>query len=328
MNAGRILIGMGAGLVSAVLLATIVTGNTLAFILVCLSPLPLVIVGLGWSWLAAISGSLIASLALGAVTNPAVGLVYFLGVGGPAAWLSYMALLGRPALESSDPAVQSAGGTEWYPIGRIVGWLAIVAALLGTAFLLNLGFSLEAYLSATRASTEGSLRLLERLGMFRPPGPGPERDLLLRFFSLMVPVALSAMAFLVMVFNIWLGGRIVVRSGRSPRPWPDVATLELPRNLLFVYLAALALSFAGPDLIGVIAGLFATTLTFAYAMQGLAVLHFVTRGLAARFLILIALYLALIVVTGPVLVPLAVLGLIEPLIKLRARAAARRRGST
>jgi hypothetical protein len=327
MNAGRILIGIGAGLVSAILLATIVSGSALSAVLVCLSPLPLVIAGLGWSWQSAISGSLVASLALGALTNPAVGVVYFLGVGAPASWLSYTALLGRPAAESDDPSVQASGGIEWYPVGRIVGWLAILAALLGTVFLFQFGLSLEAYLGATRVSTEASLTMLGRLGVFNAPPPGPERDLVVRFFSLMVPVVIAAMSFIVLVANIWLGGRIVDRSGRSPRPWPDVAAFELPRNLLFVYLAALVLSFLGPDLLRIIAGLFATSLTLAYALQGLAVVHFITRGLAARFLALAAVYLALFVVSGPMLIPLAALGLLEPLVKLRARAA-RRRGNT
>jgi hypothetical protein len=323
MDTGRILIGIGAGFVSALLLATIASGNALAMVLVCLSPLPLVIVGLGWSWVAAIAGSLVASIALAMVTAPAIGLVYFLGVGAPAAWLSYAALLGRPASESTDPEIQRAGGTEWYPIGRIVAWLAILAALLATVFVLQFGLSVDDFLAATKPSTEASLRALDRLG-FRAPPAGPQFDQLVRFMSLMVPVVIAATAFLVLVFNIWLGGKIVARSGRSPRPWPDVATFELPRFFVWAYLAALVLTFVGPGLISVIAGFFAISFTLAYALQGLAVLHFVTRGLAARFLILTANYIVLFVFSGAIVI-LAVLGLVEPMFKLRARAAARRK---
>jgi uncharacterized protein YybS (DUF2232 family) len=265
---------------------------------------------------------MIASAALAFVTTPVIGLVYLLGVGAPAAWLSYVALLGRPATESPDPLVQRAGGMEWYPVGRIVASLAIVAALLATAFVLQFGFSLDAFLAATKANTEASLRALSRLG-FRTPPPGEPFDQLVRFMSLMVPVVTAATSFLVLVLNIWLGGRIVVRSGRSPRPWPDVAAFELPRPIVWAYLATLALALAGPGLLGVIAGFFAVTLTLAYALQGLAVLHYVSRGSPARFLILAANYVVLLVFSGAIVI-LAVLGLAEPMLKLRERARNRR----
>lgn len=322
MTATHILIGIVAGIVSAVLLATIASGAPFAMLLVCLSPLPLIIVGLGWSWRAAIAGSAVASVALAVLTAPAIGVVYFMGVGAPAAWLTYVALLGRPATESTDPTVQRSGGMEWYPIGRIVAWLALIAAFLATAFVVQFGFSIEDYLAATKPSTEASLRALDRLG-FRSPPAGPQFDGLVRFMSMMVPVVMAALSFLVLVLNMWIGGRVVVRSGRSPRPWPDVSLLELPRFFVWVFLAALALSFVGPGLLGVIAGFVAVACTLAYALQGLAVLHNVTRGMAARFLILTANYVVLLIFSGAIVV-LAVLGLAEPIFKLRERARAKR----
>jgi hypothetical protein len=324
MRASHILIGVLAGLVSVVLLATIVTGASLAFVLVLLSPLPLVIVGLGWSWRAAIAGALVASLGLALLTVPSLGLVYLLGVGGPAAGLAYVALLGRPAEESGSTPPGQPGGMEWYPIGRIVAWIALVAAALGAVFVLQFGWTIADYLAATRASTEASLRVVERLGQVRAPMAGAERDQLVRFIALVVPAVVAGTAFLAFVLNLWLGGRIVVRSGRSPRPWPDVANeLVLPQRLLVTFAVALGASFILTEVPGMIAGLLAATLTLAYAVQGLAVLHAVTRGAPVRFLMLGGVYAALIVASGPALIPLALLGLLDPFLALRARAAAR-----
>ncbi|MBF6689877.1 hypothetical protein, partial [Acinetobacter baumannii] len=46
----------------------------------------------------------------------------------------------------------------------------------------------------------------------------------------LVPVALASSGLLMLLANLWLAGRVVLISGRLPRPWPDVpSVLRLPR---------------------------------------------------------------------------------------------------
>lgn len=60
----------------------------------------------------------------------------------------------------------------------------------------------------------------------------------------------------------------------------------------------------------------------AYVMQGLAVIHCLSRGLPARTPMLVALYLVCVVVVRWSLPALAIVGLVESLLSLRARRAA------
>src|ERR1035438_5291786 len=59
---------------------------------------------------------LFASLPTGVVVDAT------LGVGLPAWWLGYLALLARPA-SAIDPKL------EWYPVGKLVLWAALLSAL-------------------------------------------------------------------------------------------------------------------------------------------------------------------------------------------------------
>jgi hypothetical protein len=61
---------------------------------------------------------------------------------------------------------------------------------------------------------------------------------------------------------------------------------------------------------------------FAFVLQGLAVLHVYTRGVPFRGLLLTAIYLGIFLL-GWVALAVAILGLSEPMLRLRERAAGR-----
>ncbi len=325
MNFTAIAIGLGAGLASALLLATFVSGSPIAIFLAALSLLPLLIAGFGWGWTSALAGAVVASIGLSVATTFGFGAAYFLSIGAPAAWLAYIALLGRPAEESEDAGVRAAGGMEWYPAGRILAALSIMAGALGCLFILQFGFSLDAYIEATRPSVEASLRMMSRMqgaAATGTPAVGTEQHAaLVRLMALMLPIVLVAFVFIMLVINTVIAGKIVVRSGRTARPWPDLATTELPRGLLLITLALTLAGLVLPGIVGLFAGLFATTFLFAYFLQGLAVMHVVTRGRPARSLILSFVYFSVLLLSFPGLV-IVLVGLLDGLMNIRRRFAA------
>jgi hypothetical protein len=115
---------------------------------------------------------------------------------------------------------------------------------------------------------------------------------------------------------------VVKFSGRLGRPWPDLTELRLPRPAAIALLAAVLVSLAG-GLIGVIAGVAASSLTIAYGILGFAILHAITRGMSGRPMILGASYAAVALLGWPVLA-LCMLGLADALIDIRARLSRRR----
>src|SRR5215831_17867796 len=116
-----VLIGLGAGAAAALLFASLASGSLLSIPLLLLSPLPIMIAGLGWSHWSALTAALAAAFTLGVAFEPLSAVSFMAFSGLPGWWLSYLAMLARPTGDG-------AATLEWYPPGRLVVW----AALLGT----------------------------------------------------------------------------------------------------------------------------------------------------------------------------------------------------
>src|SRR5436853_811318 len=127
-----VLMGRGAGAASALLFASIAFGSPLSFVLANFAQLPILLAAVGWTHLAGLLAVLIASVGLAIATTGSVALAFLLGIGLPAWWIGYLALLARPGASHAD--------VEWYPVGRIVVWTAIAAAIVVMISMLRYGF--------------------------------------------------------------------------------------------------------------------------------------------------------------------------------------------
>ena len=92
----------------------------------------------------------------------------------------------------------------------------------------------------------------------------------------------------------------------------------LPNEALAVVAVAVVVAFV-PGAVGYAAGAVAGAFGGALALIGLAVLHATTVGNSVRVLILVAVYVLLVFFGGLPLVLLAVLGIAETFLHLRAR---------
>src|SRR5688572_11752625 len=128
-----ILIGIGAGAATALLFASIASGSLVSVLLFYLAPLPILIAALGWSHWAGLIAAVTAALGLAAVRGNFFFVAFLIGIGLPAWWLAYLTLLARPA-ERPTP-----DGLEWYPIGHIVMWAALLSAGIVIAAILSFG---------------------------------------------------------------------------------------------------------------------------------------------------------------------------------------------
>jgi hypothetical protein len=112
-------------------------------------------------------------------------------------------------------------------------------------------------------------------------------------------------------------------SQRLRRPWPNLPeSLVLP-PLLGIGLVAstgLALLLRGPATYAAWIGV--AVLGCVYVMQGLAVVHSLSRGLPVRVPALVAFYFGCAATVPWSLAALVVLGLVESVFSLRARRAA------
>lgn len=136
-----LLIGLGAGIVSALLFYSLASGSAMSIALFYLAPLPIMLAALGWSHVAALIAAVTAAAGLGI----GVGFWFFVaflgGIGAPAYVLSYLALLGRPG---------ASGDFEWYPIGRIVLWGAVLASAVTALTIPVFGLDIDTYHAGLR----------------------------------------------------------------------------------------------------------------------------------------------------------------------------------
>src|SRR3954454_3398173 len=126
-----VLIALVAGSASALMFASIISGALISLLLFYLAPLPLMVAALGWGPLAATVGGIAAAIGLGAIFGLPYCLAFVLTVALPAWWLGHLALLGRPVATaaSSNGAAPAMPALEWYPVGRILLWIAGFAML-------------------------------------------------------------------------------------------------------------------------------------------------------------------------------------------------------
>lgn len=301
-------VGIGAGLVSALLIAVIVRGTPMALLLYLLAPLPVVIVSLGWNHRAGLVAVATGAAALALVISPLRGIAYAVATALPAWWLAYLALLGRPAADGS-------GRVEWYPLGRLLMWIAATAALSLTAVAILSSGDHGAFREKSRAIVGALIRFRTTEGE-----DAAFAAQIVDGIAAIVP-ALAAQGFAVLLMlYLWAAARIVKVSGRLPRPWPDLPATTMPRSALGLLLVGLAFAAFG-NFVGVFGIALVGALGSAFALQGLAAMHDRTRGRAGRGLILFGLYLVVFLSQGIALGVLAILGLVETVFGLRRRPA-------
>ncbi len=147
-----LLVAVGAGAASALLFASVATGSLLATLLFYLASLPILIAAMGWSHLRLGLSPRVRHRRSRARLSASFPLrscsVSDCRPGGSAIWRC-----------SAAPCRQRIrhGGTEWYPIGRLVLWAAISARWWSSSRA-QLGTDKETFQTEIRNAMSGRLR--------------------------------------------------------------------------------------------------------------------------------------------------------------------------
>ena len=308
-----LLIAVAAGCASALMFASIISGVLISLLLFYLAPLPLMVAGLAWGPLSAAIGGIAAASSLAAIFGLPYGIAFIIMIALPAWWLGRLALLGRPV--SGDAGVGDgtppvAPTLEWYPIGRILLWIAGFAMLTTTAILFTLGTDAAAITAVIRKSLQWFLGL-------RGAASSGETEQALDALAIVAPAAGAIFTMMTLTLNLWLAAKIAATSGRLHRPWPDLKGADLPPMTLAVLSLALAFCFTG-GLLAMQARIVAATLIMAYALTGFAALHTLTMAIKHRALWLGCTYAVVVIFSWPILA-MAALGLADAVFGLRRR---------
>jgi hypothetical protein len=332
---------VGAGLASALLfvvgfkwLATgeLTPGTGLAMPLAYLAPLPIMIAVLGWG---ARGGALACGVASAGVAvlvewlwvdeapltliliDCQTALLFALTIAMPGWALASFATLPGVRL----PWRRGGGAPpEWMSVGAIVTLAAALAAAISLGALAALivvcgGYDqvLQSFADAIEEANKGSA--------FLPEGE-TARQFALAFVRF-APAEIAGSTLLIFCVNLYGAARSTALSHRLARPWPDLPiSLVLPAPMAALALASLTPAFLLPAPACQFAWIVVGALGAAFVLQGLAALHALSRGLPMRPLLLGALYFCCLAGSNWTLPAVAIVGLIESFVSLRARAAA------
>ncbi len=310
----RYAVAFGAGCAAAFLFAVSAESSPLAMLLAYLAPLPIMIATMGWGLDAgAIAGA--ASVAgLTVIAEPLSGMLYAASVAVPA-WV--LAAFAATRLARYCPARIA---SRWpYPT---VGGIVTLASLIG---ILSAAAGLTTIIVVYHGYGAGAEAVTQALAAMASDAFDGDMEAAKAFAGTVVrigPAAIAGSVMLMLCINLYGAARSVQLSHRLERPWLDLPTsLWLPAPLGIVAVLAAGAAWALPAPASQYAGLVAGGLGAAFALQGLAVAHALSRGLKLRLLMLAALYACCLFRAQYILPVLALLGVADAFTRLRIRAA-------
>lgn len=291
-----------AGLVSAGLYLSLLSGLPGMVVVAYFVQLPLMVIGLCLGTGATVIAAAGAIAATGLIAGIVAAVLFAVVQAVPAAFVVRQALLSR----------QVDGRTEWFPAGLLLAQLTVGAGLtVVVAYVAFLGEpeglkgALEAYLFAALETLEGA---------FEGELPADE----VRAWSFLIPGLMAVSWLLMTVVNGVLGQAIAVRLGWNRRPWPALIEFELPWWLWPVLGGAALFALLGDAGLGYLGRATLVVLIVPYVLLGLAVVHAWAGQRSHPRLMLTAVYLSLILLGWPILLVI-VLGFVEDGVGLRKR---------
>lgn len=287
-----LMIGLLAGVTAALLSLGSNTTSIFAILLYAASALPVLIAGLGWGNRAALVAVVTAALIGLVAVSPYFALLFGVITLAPAAWLSHLANLARPASELGGPDDAMA----WYPLSDILTHLCamVTAAMIVVGIVIGYdnaiaGQMVDMVLEALKAQEP----------LYNPDAATVAQ--MKAIFGLALPLIQGLLWVLLLFSAYYIAARVVRASGKALRPADDVPSmLRMHRNAIFAFLGGLVLTFAGgiPAMIG---ALICGTFGAGFLLAGFASLHFRTRGKTWRLPVLWITYLSVFLFTIPAL---------------------------
>ena len=313
----RIQIAVAAGLAATVMYASGASGPLPVMVLLnILTPLPLMLAGLGWGAQAGLIAAVAGSLSLALIIAPKLAIVFALTYAMPAALLTFLALLHRAQQPAGNGPIAQ-GTADWFPVGRILAIAAALACLFSLAAVRLLGADAPSRRAAIRTFLDKGFFEQFQTVTGRTLGAA-EAEEFVTVFDYAIPASTAISWLLLMLFNLWLAGRITLASGRLIRPWPDLGALRLPALFPFIFAGLVGLLFLADPIPVLVSGPLGAFL-LVYLLVGLAVLHTITRRFPLRGMVLGAAYAGMVVLPQVFPVLAVLIGLGEPMLRLRER---------
>ena len=298
------LIAVAAGLASAVVFAFVLVGAPAAVLVAYFAQLPILLIGLslglGHGMIAAGSALVALMIAGGGVAT--AGL-YFVVHALPTVGILRQSLLCRTDAQQR---------IIWYPPGPLLAGLTGYTAAM---FLLAV-----MYFAGRDGGLMGVLTpvIEAQLSHLLPAMEAAQRENLNLLWRAIFPGTVASSWLVMVVINGVLAQHLLVRFGKNLRPTPVYMDLAVAKWLTFAIAIAAAAWLAGGETFSYVGQTLMIIFGFPFVLQGLAVVHTVSRSFSWRGFALLVFY-AIFFFTGWLVLLVAILGFVEPWSKIRDR---------
>jgi hypothetical protein len=294
-------IAIGAGILSALVFALVLTGSPLALVISPFTMLPLLLVGLS-------NTALVGGLAAGSGVL-AIGLI-----GGSLSWAAlYAAAEAIPALGLSRLALRKRTGPNGTARFTASGPLFTSAVIYMAALFLVLYVALMGREGGMLGEISTWIA-----AMMRESGILGGNEAVVQALAFIVPGAQGFWWLIILLANLTVAQALLTRWGRNLRPALELSRMALPSWLVALFGLAVILGLAADGDLGFIGWTLGMILVVPFFFVGMVCVHLLCRGWAPGPFILTGIYLVLILRGWPALIA-AVLGIAEQWIKLRDR---------
>jgi len=308
-----ILTGIVAGLAAAAMQGTILAISPINVLIFYLSPLPLFLAGFARGWVSSALGALVMAVVLTFLVGSfSFALLALVSAGLAPILASKVSMISRAASATSSEGETRDDDREWYPEGRLVLWLAAIAALVTGISILAMGADIATYKASITLFVDQFVTQIEKQ---MPQGGGSATPFPKEMFAQIIitglPVAASAMWLLATVSSMRIAIVVLSKSKKALRPWALFGQMAFPANSVIVLLTSLAAAYflsGVPQLLALgVVGAFVT----AFTLLGLAIVHNLLADNTARPFLLGLLYAGLLLFNWILAIPLTLLGLFD-----------------
>ena len=300
---GRIGLGLAAGLLAALLFLSIAQGAANGPLLAFFTPFPLMAAALGLEQSAAVVATAAGAIAVTLAGDGAFGVTFLAIAGLPALLVANRALLWRRAGD---------GEIEWYPAGRVLAGLTVLAM----AVFVAVAIALPPHADGLRGWMAESLS--HSLEMVGDEVTAEQRRMASATLAAILPGMVMAVWVLMAVLNALAAQAVLVGLRRNRRPNPAYGGLDLPDWLGGVLVTTALVGAMAGGSVGYVAANMAAVTLVPFSLLGVATIH---RHIAARpgaAIGLVVFYGVLVIFFVWALIPAAGLGLVQ-FVKMRFR---------
>ena len=315
----NLLLALGTGLLSAVLLMIAASGPLMGTLLAYLTPLPLLILGLsGKNYFAGVAGALAALLLFG-LTTPMVAVIYFF-------------LVVLPVTLFCDSATQMQRHASYHgakadlssaSVGRLCALISVTPVLLLTILFLYFWFQQNENTQAVLSKTADSIMvtyqnaLIER-NIAISPEVGKQLVLIKNTLVNTAPALIGIFWMTLFLINAMIARHVLKRFTQTCPVAFKLSQIELPHWVIITFISSGLIAAVSDGELALYSINLAAIIAFPILLSGLGVIHLATEKTGYKKTILFSVYTIILISRWAALM-LVFIGVIDHFIKIKAK---------